>query len=128
MKVTNIILGFLFALFAAVQYNDPDSWNWILLYFFISVVSFAAAKGRYHKGLLLIAMSALLAWMCYLLPGFIDWMQGGMPTIVDEMKTTKPHIEIVREFLGLLLAFLTLAFHYYKSPKKNIQIDKDNDM
>lgn len=115
MKITNIVLGLLFALFAAVQYNDPDSWNWILLYLFVSVVSFAAAKGRYHKGLLLISMFAMLAWMAFLLPGFVNWIQEGMPTIVDEMKTTKPHIEIVREFLGLVLAFLTLGFHYKKS-------------
>ncbi|MFT5800889.1 MAG: hypothetical protein ACI956_000694, partial [Nonlabens sp.] len=38
MKITNIILGILFAIFAAVQYNDPDSWNWILLYLFVAVV------------------------------------------------------------------------------------------
>jgi Transmembrane family 220, helix len=113
MKTTNIILGILFLLFAAVQYNDPDSWNWILVYLFIAVVSFAAAKGYYHKGLLLIAQAGLLIWMAFLLPGFIDWIRSGMPTIVDEMKTTKPHIEIVREFLGLLLALLTLGFHYY---------------
>ncbi|MFK7806787.1 MAG: transmembrane 220 family protein [Saprospiraceae bacterium] len=117
MKIVNIILGILFALFAAVQYNDPDSWNWILLYLFVAVVSFAAAKGRYNKMVLVIAMLGMLAWMLYLLPGFINWLQSGMPTIVDEMKTTKPHIEIVREFLGLLLAMLTLGFHYYKMPK-----------
>jgi len=115
MKIINTILALLFALFAAVQFNDPDSWNWILLYLFISVVCFAAAKGRYHKGLLLMAMSGMLAWMAFLLPGFINWIREGMPTIVDEMKTTKPHIEIVREFLGLLLAFLTLGFHYFKA-------------
>ncbi|MFT4668091.1 MAG: putative membrane protein, partial [Gammaproteobacteria bacterium] len=87
MKITNIILGILFAIFAAVQYNDPDSWNWILLYLFVAVVSFAAAKGRYHKGLLMVAMAGVLAWMAFLLPGFIEWLQSGMPTIVDEMKT-----------------------------------------
>ncbi len=118
MKITNTVLGVLFALFAAVQYNDPDSWNWILLYLFVAVVSFAAARGRYHKGLLMIAMVGMLAWMAFLLPGFVDWLQNGMPTIVDEMKTTKPHIEIVREFLGLLLAFLTIVFHYVKGAKQ----------
>jgi Transmembrane family 220, helix len=115
MKITNIILGIFFLLFAAVQYNDPDSWYWILVYGFVSGVSFAAAQGRYHKGLLLVALAAVLVWMAFLLPGFIDWVKSGMPTIVGEMKATNPHIEVVREFLGLLIVMLTLGFHYYQA-------------
>jgi Transmembrane family 220, helix len=122
MKIINLLLAILFLLFAAVQYNDTDSWYWILPYGFVSGTSFAAAKGRYHKGLLLIGLVALLVWMAFLLPGFIDWIKSGMPSIVDEMKTTKPHIEIVREFSGLLVAVLTLGFHYYWAGRQQAEV------
>ncbi len=115
MKITNLILTLLFAIFALVQYNDLDSWNWIMLYLFVAVVSFFAFRGDYNKGVLAIGMIVILGWMALLFSGFVEWIQMGMPTIVEEMKTEKPHIEVVREFLGLLLAFLTLAFHYWQA-------------
>ena len=43
-----------------------------------------------------------------MLPGLIDWVLTGMPSIVSSMKATEPHIEVVREFLGLLIAVVSL--------------------
>jgi len=40
-----------------------------------------------------------------------------MPSIADEMQAKNPYIEITREFLGLLLAFITLIFHFFQSRK-----------
>ena len=119
MKITKLILSILFALFALAQYNDPDSLIWILVYLFVAIVSFLAFKGIYNRILLIVAISILLIWLGFLFPGFINWLQEGMPTIVDEMKTTKPHIEIVREFLGLFLAILALGFHFVQAGKSH---------
>jgi hypothetical protein len=37
-------------------------------------------------------------------------MRMGMPTIVGSMKAEEPHIELVREFGGLLLAVAALVY------------------
>jgi hypothetical protein len=46
--------------------------------------------------------------MLTLLPGFINWLRMGMPTITGSMKAEEEHIEVVREFLGLFLALLAM--------------------
>ena len=55
--------------------------------------------------------------MGMLLPDFIDWIQNGAESITQSMKAEKPHIELTREFLGLLICALALGFHYRKAPK-----------
>ena len=117
MKALNLFLCIIFALFALVQYNDMDSWEWVIVYLYVAVVSFFAFRGDYNKGILAIGLIVILIWMILLFPGFANWIKQGMPSITEEMKTTKPHIEIVREFLGLLLAFLTLIFHFVQARK-----------
>ena len=119
MKIINILLGILFALFALAQYNDPDSLKWIMVYLFVSILSFLAYKGIHKQMTLVIAMVLILGWLGYLLPGFVNWLQEGMPSITDEMKTTKTHIEVVREFLGLFLAFCALLFLFFQGRGKN---------
>ena len=122
LKTTNIILAILFLLFAVVQYNDPDPWGWIGLYSFVALISAFAAFGRYYKWLTLGGLVICLIWMITLAPDFINWINMGMPSIVESMKAEKPHIELTREFLGLLIAGGTLAFHYYRSGRKNKQL------
>ena len=117
MKILNLLLAVVFALFALAQYNDSDGWTWIIVYLFVAVTSFFAFRGDYNKGILALAMILMLGWMALLLPGFIDWINEGMPSIVDEMKANAPHIESTREFLGLFLAFITLIFHFFQARK-----------
>ncbi len=117
MKLINLLLTLLFASFALAQYNDPDGWIWIILYLFVAVTSFFAFRGDYNRGILVVAMLFVIGWMVLLSPGFIDWCKSGMPSITSEMKTTEPHIEIVREFLGLLISLIVLVFHYFQSRK-----------
>lgn len=112
MKIINIILTILFSLFAIVQYNDPDPWLWIIFYGFIAIVSAFAAFGKYHKWVLITGLGVAIVWMLSLVPDLIHWIQMGMPTIASSMKAEAPHIELTREFFGLLLCILTLWFHY----------------
>lgn len=111
------MLAIVFALFALAQYNDSDGWRWIIAYLFVAVTSFFAFRGDYNKGILAVAMIIMLGWMALLLPGFMDWINQGMPSITSEMKADAPHVEATREFLGLLLAFITLLFHFVQSRK-----------
>jgi len=117
MKITNVVLALLFALFAYFQLNDPDPWAWVTLYGVVGLVcGLAAFEWRNHwvlKGLL----GVIAIWAVTLIPDFIHWIQMGTPNIATEMKTEEPHIELTREFLGLLLAFLAIFYIHRQSTK-----------
>ena len=117
MKIVNLILAALFALFAVVQLNDPDPWGWTLFYVFMTAVCAFAAFGKYHKWALLIGLAVCLVWTLSLLPEFIEWIRIGMPTITGQMKATEPHVEFTREFLGLFISGAVLFWQYRRSRK-----------
>jgi hypothetical protein len=113
MKTLNLIIALLFALFAAAQVNDPDPWRWLAIYVLVALVSALAAFGRYYLPLLYLGLLVSLIWMASLLPAFADWLKMGMPSITGSMKAEAAYIELAREFLGLLLCVLALAWHLY---------------
>ena len=55
------------------------------------------------------------------IPDFIEWISGGMKSITGSMKAESPHIEMIREFFGLVLCVSLLLVFYLKSRKKGIQ-------
>ena len=118
MKIINITFTIIFALFAIVQYNDPDPWLWIILYAFVALVSALAVAGIYYKSWIYVGILACLIGMSILLPDFIDWIRNGAESITQSMKAEKPHIELTREFLGLFLCGLVLGFHLWSARKK----------
>lgn len=77
-------------------------------YGYVSLAALGAYFNRVPRWAIYAGMIVCLIWMGTLFKDFIHWIQMGMPSIVDEMHTTKPHIELVREFLGLLLAMIGL--------------------
>ena len=110
-------LGAIFLLFAYFQWNDPDSFKWIIYYLVIAVLSFASLF-QVNKAIYIYAMLILSAiWMISLLPNAITWVMDGMPTIVESMKASSPYIELVREFLGLLISILMLLFLLYDNKR-----------
>lgn len=115
-RTLKLILAAIFTGFAAVNLNDPDPIAWVLAYLSVAALLALSAFGRADRrvsGWLAVALSV---WMFTMLPGMIDWFGAGMPSIVQEMKATVPHIEVVREFLGLLLAVLALAWLTWRTP------------
>jgi MFS family permease len=121
MKILNYVLAALFVTFAVVQYNDPDPWKWIFLYLIVAAISFSAALGKYNKWALLIGLAIFAVEAFRIYPEFQNWINDGMPSIVDSMQAESPHIEFVREFLGLILCFLVLFFHYFQFRKSQIK-------
>ena len=119
MKILNIILTILFVLFAVVQFNDPDPYLWILIYGATAAISGFAIVGKYHKIIILSVIGICIIWMATLIPGVIDWVEKGMPSITGSMKAESPHIEFVREFLGLFIILLALVFHYFQARKQS---------
>ncbi len=117
MKVLNLILAVLFILFAVVQYNDPDPWGWAALYLYVAAACGMAAFGKSNKFMLILGLGVSAIWMLTLVPDFIHWVQMGMPTIVAHMKAEAPHIELTREFLGLVVCMSALGWQWYRLRK-----------
>lgn len=109
MRIIAILLAVLFALFAAVQINDPDPVLWFMVYAAVSALWALAATGRHYRSATVVLATIVTVWMLLLLPDFVDWVLMGTPDIVGSMKAEEPHIELVREFGGLLLAVLALV-------------------
>lgn len=110
MRIVAILLAVLFALFAAVQLNDPDPLLWCAAYAAVAVLWALAAVGRYFRPFTAVLALVLTAWLFTLLPDFVDWLLMGTPSIVGSMKAEEPHIELVREFGGLMVAIAALLY------------------
>lgn len=119
-KTLHIVIAVLFVLFAVVQYNDADGWKWILMYLFVAGIIGFAAAGRRDKTVVLSAIGISGIWMLTLIPDFIEWVQMGMPTIVGKMKAEAPHIELTREFLGLVIILAALWWQYRLAKKAEV--------
>jgi len=117
MKIVNIILTLLFILFAYFQYNDPDPWLWIAVYLYIALISGLAAAKIYNTWLIRLGLFGCIIGLGILLPDFFDWLNSGAESITQSMKAEKPHIELTREFLGLVICALVLGMHLWQSGK-----------
>ena len=115
MKIAYWTFAILFALFAIVQYNDPDPIQWILLYGGVAVHFGMAATGKLYRPALWLWLAATVVWAATLFPDFINWIRMGEPSIVESMKAEQPWIELTREFLGLIVAALGCGFLLWKT-------------
>ena len=114
MKIFNLILAGLFIAFAVMQFNDPDPTFWVLVYLGMAIISGFAAFKKYFLWLMLGMLAVLIYELFTLFPAFSGWISDGMPSITESMSASSPMIELVREFLGLLLCFIVLIYHYIK--------------
>ena len=114
--ITRIIIGLLFILFAVVQYNDPDPWLWMISYAVVGGLALWDIKAQLPKQLLIVLIIVYVVATAFYIPLMLDWVADGMPSIVGEMKATSPHIEWMREFLGLVMCLAALIWLYRSKP------------
>jgi len=115
MKILFGALTLIFVLFAALQYNDPDPFTWILYYLGISVITGAAAIGKYLKWLVLVFVVVSIAGLIYYSPGVYDWaINHDAENIAQHMKADKMYIEETREFFGLIISLAAIALVFWK--------------
>ncbi len=130
MKIFNLILAFLFIVFALLQFNDDpaDIWFWVLAYAGIGIISGFAAFNRYNMWVIVIGIAIVVYQMFRMFPAFSSWISAGTPSITGEMKAISPHVELVREFLGLVLCLIVLVYHYirYTKLRKSIQPETES--
>jgi hypothetical protein len=109
MRYFHLSVAAIFALFAYWQLNDPDWPRWVVMYGFVSLTAGWKAFSAPPSWLPWLGLGVALAWLATLFPAFLDWMQSGSPTITGQMKAESLHVELTREFLGLLIVVITLG-------------------
>jgi hypothetical protein len=101
LRATNAFMAALFALAAAVQWNDPDPARWIAVYAAASAGSLMAARSRPPHPALTVALAGIAsAWAMAIASG-VD--SGSYARMLDAWEMKSPAIEAAREVIGLLL-------------------------
>lgn len=119
MKIFNLILAFLFLSFAALQFNDEpgDVLFWVLVYAGVGLISAFAAFNKYNMWVIVMGIAVVVFELFRKFATFAQWIHDGMPSIVGEMHASTPYVELAREYLGLLICFSILIFHYVRYSK-----------
>jgi hypothetical protein len=115
MKIFNIIFFFLFIVFAALQYNDPDPYIWMPIYLFGAYLCFRTIQKKYNPVLYIMGFAAYTLYGLYLFfdkTGVIDWMrEHHAENIAETMKAETPWVEETREFFGLVILIVVLIIN-----------------
>ena len=119
-KITHSIIAIIFLLFAYFQWNDPDGLIWAPAYLVVSIMAVLALKGRFFRYPYLLILVIYILWGASYIPEMNKWIQAGMPSIAASMKAETPYIELAREFFGLLICIITIAFYYVLSKRNTI--------
>ena len=120
MKVLHVLAALLFVAFAVVQFNDPDPLGWVAIYLGVAVTAILYLIGRNVSVLGIAGTVVCAVGMLLLLPDFFYWLTHGTPTITGSMKAESPHVELVREFLGFLIAGV-VYFAYFRGNLKRFR-------
>jgi len=110
-KVIAGVISLLLFLFAAVQFNDPDGWKWVIAYG-LPAILFALLLFNIQS--IKVARVFMITYACVALlyvPDFLSWMTDGFPSIVETMKADRPYVEFVREFFGLVIIMAALIYY-----------------
>ena len=111
MRILHYVFGALFFAFAALQFNDPDPFYWVVVYGGTALVALGKGLGRYSELWAAVVIGAVAAGMMATAPGFADYIgSGNFGSIFGDMREIS-YIEPTREFLGLLLALSLLVFY-----------------
>jgi hypothetical protein len=100
-RVANTVVGALFLLGAAVQWNDPDPLRWMLIYTAAAAAALLAATGRIRRGMAAAVAVVALLWAGSLAPGVLGRVRMG--ELVEEWEMKDTRVEEAREMYGLLL-------------------------
>lgn len=126
MKVFNIFFCFVFIVFAALQYNDPDPYVWMPIYLYTSALCWLASRNKFYPTAYIVGIVVYALYASYKAfdqYGLIDWItKYHEENIAETMKAEKPWIEETREFFGLmiLIAVLLINYFYARSKKRKV--------
>jgi hypothetical protein len=122
MKSFNLIFVFLFVLFAALQYNDPDPYIWMPIYLYAAVLCWQASRNKFYPKAYIAGMVVYAVYAVYKIfdqNGLLDWFElHHAENIAETMKAEKPWIEETREFFGLLILIVVLLIDLLYARKR----------
>lgn len=102
-----ILLTLYFIFAAAVQYNDPDPLNWMLIYLTSALTTALALFGKDRPWLLHVLIGMALIEIAITGHGFLTWLRSGNENLITaKMSADKPYIELGREFLGAMISLI----------------------
>ncbi|TFF40782.1 transmembrane 220 family protein [Mucilaginibacter psychrotolerans] len=116
MKIFNLVFVFIFIVFAALQYNDPDPYIWAPIYLYSAAICYLASQKKFYPKAYLAGLIVYGAYAAYLFfdkTGVIDWVtEHNHESMVQTMKAEKPWIEESREFFGLVILIVVIGFNW----------------
>lgn len=108
-----LVFTFVFVLFAAFQYNDPDAALWIGIYGMAALASFFAYYRPLHRFTYLITALGYLAGAIILWPPQYEGITRSMSGSIN--------IEEARESLGLLICAVVMGYYFFVTKKKRVK-------
>lgn len=124
MKIFNALFCFIFIVFAALQYNDPDPYLWMPIYLYAALFCGLAFKKKFYLKAYLLGIVIYFLYAIFLFftkDGVLDWFKHHQAqNIAANMQAEKPWIEQTREFFGLVIVMAVLFINYLYA-KKRIQ-------
>lgn len=120
MKFLHGFLALMFLAFAGLQFNDPDPALWILIYASMAFICMMALFKVFSKTAMGILAAGYIVYCFFLWPGVSEWLaQENKGVLFDDvMKMEHLYIEESREFLGLVICLIVLAFYTLLSLRK----------
>jgi len=119
LRIFNIFFCFVFIVFAALQYNDPDPYVWMPIYLYAAVLCWLAFRKRYFPRAYLLGITIYGVYAVYKFfdeNGVWDWAtKHHFANIADTMKAEQPWVEETREFFGLVILIVVLLIDYFYS-------------
>jgi hypothetical protein len=116
MKIFNFFFVFVFVVFAALQYNDPDPYIWIPLYLYAAFLCWQASRNKFNPKAYWLGFAVYGAYAIYKIfdeNGLADWItKHHAQNIAATMKAETPWVEESREFFGLLIILAVMLINY----------------
>ncbi len=105
-KFIHIIVFGIFLSFAAVQYNDSDAWQWILLYISIAIIPLLKVLNLKSRGYIIAINILLVVLFISQFHLYSNWISAGRPAFIDYEPTEVKAVEDIREFLGIVICMV----------------------
>ncbi len=122
MKIFNLFFCIIFAVFAALQYNDSAFYVWMPIYLYAAVLCWLTSNHKYYPNAYFIGILIYVVYASYNFfdkDGVMDWMQKhNAENIVSDMQAQKPWIEETRDFFGLVILIVVLLIDYIYSKRR----------
>ena len=118
MKYLNLLFALLFAVFTAVQYNDPDSLIWMILYGYLTVLFIMGFMGKFVKPAVWVGLAICIIGAFIHVGGLYEFLTNHDGIGFSQgMSNEYPYIEKAREFGGLVIGGLAMWFLFWQMRK-----------